>query len=574
MSIVTETRYINYGESANTLNINCEEHLEHPLKKRNWGYVNYNDDSDSKVLTLSTPEFSNYWLYYKSNNSISNAKIIDSQYHDKTIRCFVKQEYLDPDWVHPKQFKISVKNIPFFEQLHLLWQNWGILFTAVSFVAFVTFITICYMILYCCKDKNSKPRENRSNSSSSSSSHRRKSYQSGLPINNNNFYDDTIPVIAPEISPNNDTIPHINIIPNSVPGSKINSRRPSVQVSRQGSYRNSRRNSNHSFAGDNNSSVLLFKKIVKSNFQENYNIKDKKLALDLFFNIDTVPNETFKEPIKTEYNSTAEYANSLLSAFARSINIQLSLKEEQVLKRQQEMVIKNSQLSVWFEAFKNQTFVKKLSNSPEKLFADMLLSTPKKISVELEEKLVEYKANWSDVREMRERFFEELPYRLVLLSLSKFYNVNIALVSSVGKSYKMLDKMEVPNPLSIVFIKSTSRRNTYQGLGNLVMNDEMKNEIPNEKNVTCTRPQFLETPKSEYGQYLKPIKAARLENTSSLKRSNSTTKKNSGNTLTTMSDSVNLENSCPDIQVTANSVEMTPATIKHVKIDVADVGIN
>ena len=138
------------------------------------------------------------------------------------------------------------------------------------------------------------------------------------------------------------------------------------------------------------------------------------------------------------------------------------------------MVIKTNSLAVWFDIYKNQTVIQKLSNSPEKLFADMLLNTPISVRTELEEKLVESVASWDDVREMRERFFEDLPCRLILLSLSRFYNVSIALVGSVGQCYKMLDKVEVLEPFSVVFIKSTSRRNTgwlFENLMKLAEND-------------------------------------------------------------------------------------------------------
>ena len=220
--------------------------------------------------------------------------------------------------------------------------------------------------------------------------------------------------------------------------------------------------------------IPAFKKITKSNFQKTYNIKTRTSALNLFNKIDTVPNTTFNEPITTEYSSNADFANSLLSAFARSVNIQLTLKEEQMFKRQQEMVIKTNSLAVWFDIYKNQTVIQKLSNSPEKLFADMLLNTPISVRTELEEKLMESVASWDDVREMRERFFEDLPCRLILLSLSRFYNVSIALVGLVGQCYKMLDKVEVLEPFSVVFIKSTSRRNTgwlFENLMKLAEND-------------------------------------------------------------------------------------------------------
>ena len=112
MSIVTETRFIDYGSSVDTFNLTCTEHLKHSFKKRNWGYVSGSGDPKIK---LPNPEFTKYWVFNKNMNSLTNARKIDTEYHDKIIRCFIAQDYLSPDWVHPKQFKISVENIPFFE---------------------------------------------------------------------------------------------------------------------------------------------------------------------------------------------------------------------------------------------------------------------------------------------------------------------------------------------------------------------------------------------------------------------------------------------------------------------------
>ena len=112
MSIVTETRFIDYGSSVDTFNLTCTEHLKYSLKKRNWGYVSGSGDPKIK---LPNPEFTKYWVFNKNINSLTNARKIDTEYHDKIIRCFIAQDYLSSDWVHPKQFKISVQNIPFFE---------------------------------------------------------------------------------------------------------------------------------------------------------------------------------------------------------------------------------------------------------------------------------------------------------------------------------------------------------------------------------------------------------------------------------------------------------------------------
>jgi len=104
-----------------------------------------------------------------------------------------------------------------------------------------------------------------------------------------------------------------------------------------------------------------------------------------------------------------------------------------------------------------------------------------------------------------------------------------------------------PTPKSDIVIKPPC---TYQGLGNLVV-DKVK------------KPSTI---KSEYGQFLTPCDSIKRQECSTQMRSRSESGTRSSVTKTTVLESPNLGNSVPKIEVIANSIEVTPGSVKHVTI--------